>query len=269
MGYSTPGTTIIIDLRTPWPMILGQTIFSLAMAWLGRGPKPKPSQETGLRPNPPLYKQIAWAVNLVRSIVAAIFQLIEITKGQREMPSVGEAIVLSTVLVSSYTFETGIAAKVAGYIGAIASALGLMFYVSSGILTWVSNGLLSPCPSYGIGLPPGCTIGNSTADAVPCQSITWEAMGAGDWMYLTAWCVGAFWFGLFVLIPYGLSFFACKITQFDVSTIKWISLYVMLFGGLIACSSAACTAVFAKDPSGYWDLWVQDKVQVTKSLFTW
>jgi hypothetical protein len=123
-----------MDLRTPWPIVAGQTIFSLAMAWFGRSPGLNPDPLTGLLPNPPLYKQIIWAVNLVRSTVVAIYQLIAITKGQREMPSVGEAIVFGTVLVSSYRFDTGIIAKVAGYIGIFASAVGLILYIASGIL---------------------------------------------------------------------------------------------------------------------------------------
>jgi hypothetical protein len=62
----------------------------------------------------------------VRSTVAAIYQLIAITMRQREMPSVGEAIVFGTVLVSSYGFDAGIIAKVAGYIGIFASAVVFM-----------------------------------------------------------------------------------------------------------------------------------------------
>jgi hypothetical protein len=86
-------------------MIVGQTFFSLAMAWFGRGSGRTRNQQTNQLPNPPVYKQIIWAANLVRSTGAAIFQMIKIIKGgQREVPSAREAIVFATVLVSSFAF---------------------------------------------------------------------------------------------------------------------------------------------------------------------
>jgi hypothetical protein len=94
-------------------------------------------------------------------------------------------------------------------------------------------------------------------------------MTAGDWAYLVAWFGGAFWFGWFVLVPFGLRFFSCQVKEAEVGKIKNITIYVMAVGGITACISAGFTAGFAGDPSGFWNLWVQDKAQVIKSLFTW
>jgi hypothetical protein len=56
-------------------------------------------------------------------------------KGAERDAHCREAIVFGTVLVSSYRFDTGIIAKVASYIGIFASAVGLILYIASGILT--------------------------------------------------------------------------------------------------------------------------------------
>lgn len=135
-----PETPKIMEFRTPWPMVVGQTLLPLAMAWFGRGPGRRPNQQTDQLPNPLEYKQIIWAVNLVRSTGAVIFHIIKIIKGgRREVPSIGEAIVFATVLVSLFSFVTGIVANVAGYIGVFTSVIGLLFYIASGILVYISE----------------------------------------------------------------------------------------------------------------------------------
>jgi hypothetical protein len=62
---------------------------------------------------------------------------------------------------------------------------------------------------------------------VPLETLGWMqclanrllggSMIAGDWVYLVAWFTGAFWFGLFVMIPFVCSFLACQVKQVDVS----------------------------------------------------
>ena len=241
-----------MDFRTPWPMVVGQTFFSLAMAWFGRGPGRRGNQQTDQLPNPPMYKQIIWAVNVVRSTGAVIFQMIKIIRGgRREVPSAGEAIVFATVLISSFAFVTGIVAKVAGYIGVFTSVIGLLFYIASGILAWVSNGFSKPCSSQGVGYPLGCTVGNFGVNSVPCQSIAWSAMTLGDWVYFVAWFGGAAWFGQHVLLPFlcldSCDFCVGRTQNVDVRGMNHFTIYAMGVGGLLSCISAGVTAYFGRD----------------------
>ncbi len=248
-----PITSKVMELRTPWPMIVGQTLFSLAMAWFGRCQKKSPNQQTDQLPNPPVYKQIIWAVNLVRSTVAAILQMIKIIKGgRRDIPSAGEAIVFAAVLVTSFSFVTGIVVKVAGYIVIAISFIGLLFYIASGILAWVSNGISKPCSSQGFGLPLGCTFGNSSAlYSVPCTSISFSDMTSGDWAYFVAWARGAAWFGQHVLLPLlcldSCDFFACRRLNVDVRGMNHFTIAAMGVGGLLSCTSAGFNCILCKE----------------------
>jgi hypothetical protein len=98
-------------------------------------------------------------------------------------------------------------------------------------------------------------------------------MTFGDWCYLIAWFGGAAWFGQHVLLPFlcldSCDFCSGRTQNVDARRMNHFTIYAMGVGGLLSCISAGATAYFGRDPSGFWNIWVQDKTQVVKSLFTW
>jgi len=162
-----------------------------------------------------------------------------------EISSARERIVFANVLVSWISFVTGIVVKVAGYIGIFTSFIGLPFYIASGILH--GNGISKPCSLQGVGIPPSCTYGKSSAlYSVPCTSIASSDLTAGDEAYFIAWAVGAAWFGQHVLLPLiylnSCDFYACRRLNFDVRWMNDFNYRCYGCGGTASCTSARFTA---------------------------
>jgi len=255
-------------IRTPWPMVVGQAIFSLIMAWFGL----KPGGDS--LENPPLYKQIIWVANILRAIAAAVSMAIDLAIGERDVPSVGVAIIFGTVLGNSYQVDTGIMARFASYVGIFISIVGTLLYIAIGILAWVSNGFLTPCPSAGISSNCANVTYTTTQDIVPCPPIMWQQTG-GDWEYLGAWLAGAWWYGLFIMLLLLPNLRTCQFFGSNpkgwARWVKRVNFHGMVLGGLCACISAVLNAIFPSpsSASGFWDLWAQNKARVVELLFTW
>jgi len=265
--------TVVRVVRTPWPIVVGQTVFSymVALEW-GRKCFPKfPSRNPQPETGPSRFKQALWAINLVRVVGALIYQIIDIAESNEIIPSVGIAIALGALLSGSLQFDASIKALILRYLGISIAGLGLLLYTISGAIAWV---LHSDANDSAVLIYEGQTSYSSTM---------------GDYMVRYSWLLGAILFFLIVICPIFLpEWLRCYRLSWRGNEdkreryfrrVQLATNYVIVAGGMAACISAIMNtlpgdvtddnACLPGGVSGFWDVWTQDKLAVVRSLFTW
>jgi hypothetical protein len=280
--------TAIQFLRTPWPILAGQTAVSLYLVSHSFG---KDQSE------PSNFKKFVFGINFIRGAVAVVYQILDLAEHTRVMPSVGVMIVFLGLLISSYTFWTIV--PLISRAGVFICAIGMVLYVINGLLASLTTGPGDMSVEFIIDI--GCLGGYNkkykTCPTVePMQAVYEKTLG--DWCYQISWATGAF---LVFLIVGVNSLRSClrkvELVYLRPLVIRCTSLLVTGLGGVIAltggiigssgwsttvidCSRATqmsgyysgCVSVTASVPGdswGFWNTWVEYKAAVARSIFTW
>jgi hypothetical protein len=304
MGPGATGTRVI---RTPWPLVAGLGLVSLAFAIYYRRTVINDAIDRHRRAgdsfSPKKWKRLcpllkdwgSWTLKLVFSSGAVVCQIIDL-KGGAKTPSIGVMTFFLNLVVHSMPLESAGARCYLGYTVAIA---GFMLFALNGALRIRHTGFKDR--SYEVSVAMGCPNGTSTefsgtklCAAAP-QPYTFPYSDTADTYRVVFWILGL----LYAAIALGhMSFWLSKRRILTKLTIANLAVALVIAGALLAvfgdgfhsgavavsyddcrgaqqridgnwigCVSSEIT--FAGSRSGFWTIWARDKEAVARSIFVW
>jgi hypothetical protein len=159
---------------------------------------------------------VVWTINFVRAAIALAYLLVDLGHGAGNfaMPSVGAAILFSTLLANALHNYQGALVRLAGRVSLAVAAVGLLLYVVNGVLTWDRGSALTD--SVEVIVAKGCAgqlfqneilVGPWLCPQLQSNQVFFQHTG-GDTAFQVAWVCGVFLFGLLFAMPFFLTFYA-------------------------------------------------------------
>jgi hypothetical protein len=291
---SNDAFTAIRQIRTPWPLIVGEWGFTVVLMLIDIS-----SLRMLVQKITPI-GIIVWIISMIRVIGANVWTIWNITIRSGPLPSIGTAFMSVNLFAASIgrCHAKDAFTRFVGYTGLAAAVVALVSYVIGGAFAFVDGGEHSVL----LIVTNGCGTNGTGCDYIIHMDMIEELEG-GDFLAIIAWGFGTF-FCVYLLGCF--LWWVCKQTAEIGLGLRWglkmmLAFLVFLAGGLaiaiavlnsktFVLTSTDCTnAVWVTNPifgggnyncmdanitlpgstTGFWDLWVADEIAIIRSVFAW